>query len=95
MGDLHDSYPLTEPLSFTIAKDVEALEPAPVAAPDSGLSPAEQAAGRHWSAKVVLVAGLDPARAFAADAKSFQVLSCEFPTSGFSSDLLGSPAHSC
>lgn len=73
MGDLHDSYPLTKPLSFTLAKDVEATDPTPVVAPNSGLSPAKQATGRHWSAKVVLVAGLDPARAFAADAKSFQV----------------------
>lgn len=58
MGDLHDTFPLTKPLSFTIAKDVEASDPTPVEAPDSTLPPAEQAAGRHWSAKVGLRADL-------------------------------------
>jgi hypothetical protein len=52
LDNLHDTYPLTRPLSFTIAADVEASEPAPASAADSALSPAQQAAGRHWSAKV-------------------------------------------
>lgn len=52
LGDLHDTYPLTRPLSFTIAADVEASEPSPASAPDCALSPDQQATGRHWSAKV-------------------------------------------
>lgn len=66
-------YPLTHPVGFNIAAEAVDREPVPVVVPQSILTEEEEASGRLWSARVVLVSGIAEEALHAANSKHFQV----------------------
>ena len=66
-------YPLTHPFSINIAEAAEPWSVASAEAPLSSLTAEQIASGRRWSAKVVLMSGMQASALHAADPKDFQV----------------------